>query len=1150
MSDRCRLVRVAALLAVSSGWGWTVQAQPQDPAPPQNPPAVAPAEAQVTQQVTRAALDDLKKRIESATDLSPADQMAALEQVKQAQESLKQAEDFDAGFKRFPEETKAIESRRQQKQRELEILQREKVQRASPVTPLPQLEQALAGKQQELVQAQTALSQAEAKMAARAERQKQIKDRLARLPAEAEQLAQELNKLSASTDPPLVVEARRLKLLADRKRQESEPAALQAEATYLSALEAANLIQLDRQYQSTKVALLTDEVADWQKEVLRKKSSEAKDRADVARSYYESATIKQLKEIYQENADVVETEIDLRDKQKQIQEEVTTTAAREALLSKEFEELKSREKAMGASASFGIRLREERKQLPETPRHLRLLIRERLPTYEQAQLGLLEVREKLARLDNLNKVIERTVAEVSSERRESDEERRALQSEVQEAYEQKKKYLVELESAYDAYISSLEKLEAEQLAFAAQIELFQQYIDERILWIPTHKTLTLARIVDDAGSLRRLADSGAWASMWNFLKVDALYNWPAYAAALITWLALLLTQGRQRRAIRHDSQKASSRLNTSIQPTWGALFWTTVKSVVFPFPFLFLGWRGVAARGGSVPELSYVFTIALWLWWLEFLRHVCRPYGLGDSHFQWPTRVNQVVTVQLSSFLVLASPLALLIAILHARPADGGTDAMERIFGIAFFLLLANTLHWLTSRKSGIFQEWINAHPGSWLDRLAALWHALAVALPLLFAGLTIAGYTYTVERLSVRLAQTLMMVVGAIMARALLFRWLTLRQRRLAIERARQVRAALAEAQGEKEGTSLAVLEAQESRTNLADVSTQSKRLVNTTIVTLSLILLWLIWVDVLPALQKLDVVMLPGTSITLMMLLKALLEVIFVTTAARNIPGLLEITLLERLPLDRSVRFATAALTRYVIVALGILAVGNSLGIVWNNVQWLVAALTFGLGFGLQEIFANFVSGLIILFEQPVRVGDIVTVDTVTGTVNRIHIRATTIKDWDQKEYIVPNKELITGKLLNWTLTDTVNRIVVPVGVSYKSDPNQVREILTQLIQTQPHVLQEPPPVVVFDGFGDSALNFVVRAYLASFEHRLETIHTLNVRIHAAFAAARIEIPFPQRDLHLRSIIPVPLDSRALQAADDSPVPAPDTPEMPPGL
>jgi potassium efflux system protein len=223
--------------------------------------------------------------------------------------------------------------------------------------------------------------------------------------------------------------------------------------------------------------------------------------------------------------------------------------------------------------------------------------------------------------------------------------------------------------------------------------------------------------------------------------------------------------------------------------------------------------------------------------------------------------------------------------------------------------------------------------------------------------------------------------------------------------------------------------------------------------------------------------------------------------------------------LPLDAGARYALTTLTRYVAIALGVVLGFSALGIGWSKLQWLVAALSVGLGFGLQEIFANFVSGLIILFERPIRVGDVVTVADVSGVVTRIQTRATTVTDWDRKEFIVPNKEFITGRLLNWTRADKINRIVINVGIAYGSDTALARELLEKVVAEHPEVVDDPAPLITFEGFGDSALNFVVRCYLPRLDKRLVTIHDLHVAIDQAFREAGIEIAFPQRDLHLRS-------------------------------
>ncbi|HPP53338.1 MAG TPA: mechanosensitive ion channel, partial [Thermoguttaceae bacterium] len=239
----------------------------------------------------------------------------------------------------------------------------------------------------------------------------------------------------------------------------------------------------------------------------------------------------------------------------------------------------------------------------------------------------------------------------------------------------------------------------------------------------------------------------------------------------------------------------------------------------------------------------------------------------------------------------------------------------------------------------------------------------------------------------------------------------------------------------------------------------------------------------------------------------------------AAKNLPALLELLLPQKLPFDQGARYALKTLLQYVVVFLGLLIGLPPLGVTWSRMQWLLAALGVGLGFGLQEIFANFVSGLILLFERPIRVGDIITIGDVTGVVSKIHIRAAIITNWDRQDLIVPNKELITSRVLNWTLTNQTNRIVLQVGAAYGSDPDRVRQILEEILRAHPLVLRDPAPLVTLENLGDSALQFTIRAYLPALDKRLQTIHELYTAIHNRFRHEGIEIPYPQRQLHIRS-------------------------------
>ncbi|MBU0618251.1 MAG: mechanosensitive ion channel [Planctomycetes bacterium] len=237
----------------------------------------------------------------------------------------------------------------------------------------------------------------------------------------------------------------------------------------------------------------------------------------------------------------------------------------------------------------------------------------------------------------------------------------------------------------------------------------------------------------------------------------------------------------------------------------------------------------------------------------------------------------------------------------------------------------------------------------------------------------------------------------------------------------------------------------------------------------------------------------------------------------------------------MDAGARYAFTTICQYVITAIGVIVAFDALGVRWSSLQWLIAALSVALGFGLQEIVANFVSGLIILFERPFRVGDIVKVKEVSGVVSRIRIRATTIIDWDRNELVVPNKRFITDELINSTLSTSMTRVVIPVGIAYGSDAALAKRLLLKLAQENPLVLDDPAPSALFLRFGDNSLDLELRVFLGNIKDRLTLTDELHEAINREFQQAGIEIVFPQRDVHLETTKPIEvrmLDSRAAPA------------------
>ena len=331
----------------------------------------------------------------------------------------------------------------------------------------------------------------------------------------------------------------------------------------------------------------------------------------------------------------------------------------------------------------------------------------------------------------------------------------------------------------------------------------------------------------------------------------------------------------------------------------------------------------------------------------------------------------------------------------------------------------------------------------------------------------------------------------------------------------------------------------------NIKEISSQVDSLVRVTALMGMIVAAWQIWSTVSPTISYLDSIEVWKSAqldvlgnakiVTPREILIALGVLAMSTVLSRNLPGLLEITLLDRLPLDKGGRYAISFVVRYLVGMFGLLFAFQVVGFSWGSVQWLAAGLTVGLGFGLQEIFANLISGLIILIERPVRVGDIVTVNGTTGTVCRMALRATTIRDRDECELIVPNKKFITEDVMNWTLSDSNYRAILSVGVAYGSDTRLVYQTLLEIARRNPLVQHKPAPEVVFKSFGDSTLDFELRVIIPGRPFLPRAQHEINMAIDDAFREKKIEIAFPQRDIRIHNVTEAAAGAGEVEAEEE---------------
>lgn len=567
---------------------------------------------------------------------------------------------------------------------------------------------------------------------------------------------------------------------------------------------------------------------------------------------------------------------------------------------------------------------------------------------------------------------------------------------------------------------------------------------------------------------------------------------------------------------------------------------------------------------------------------LEILRQTIRPKGLAEAHFRWPAEAVRTLRRNLRWFVPMMLGAVLLVVTMSYQGNELWSDSLGRLAFIATMLPGALFMYRVLRPHGAVLGRYMQDNTEGILHRLRYAILAIGAGLPVAFALLAGLGYYYSARQLAQRMQTTLVFVLALVLIDALASRWLLVARRRLAVEQALQRRAERAASAGAGEGSEADFAD-QVDIPALNAQTKRLFRSVTGVVVVLGLLFIWSDVLPALRVLRtvhvwpRLEIVSAhetevgpelvgaanapsadapkegeaappsalfgtaPGTSsllaslgragyaavaggdgrsvVTLEDVLLALLLLALTWISTRNVPALLEMSVLQQLPLDAGARYATKTLVRYALAIIGITAAFGAVGIGWSKVQWLAAALTFGLAFGLQEIFANFVSGLIMLFERPIRLDDIVTVGGVEGRVAKIRMRATTILDWDRRELLVPNKEFLTGQLINWTLSDTITRHVVQVGIAYGSDVEKARELLLKVARDCRFVMNEPRPTATFRSFGDSALLFELRVYLATRDEFLLLVDDVNQRIDREFRAAGIEIAFPQLDLHLRS-------------------------------
>jgi len=913
---------------------------------------------------------------------------------------------------------------------------------------------------------------------------------------------------------------------------------------------AGDLLTAKRELASRVVAQAEKRLKFWQEHLVnaqRRETEELKEKAKetVKQTKYAHPAIQKLA---QENAELVNIEAELIKQMDQINLYSKNIENKLAEMEAEFGNLRKEVETAGEiTGVVGVLLVSKREELQDTGQH-RKQIRVRPAKISSAKLNWSKYDKQWSDLVNVE-----AAASLRLKEEQLTEQDAGFDEAFREAVrllEDRRKDIRKISDYYEDLSKILARLDVTERKLVSTVSAYKAFIDENILWIQSSTSIRLTDVVSIGSGISWFVAPGKWIEIWNYLWSDFQNHIAIYILTIVLVVLLWLYHLRMTNRLESLMKQSVSVYSDRYIHTLKAVIFSIM--IIIPLPLLtgVISWRLLQ----SPPSLTYLHIIGqglksvtvMMVLFMAFIQF-CQKNGVSD-HFYLPRESMNVFGRYLRLTFLIIIPVIFLRRIF----CDLAVESVYRTsLGRIVFLIemVVVSLFFVVSfRPSGAaISPLLAERKGGWLYRIRYLWYGVLVLLPFVFAVLHLYGYDYTAGVLYYKFLATVLLFFTIMFFKGMLTRWLTFTQTQLVLsqkgrQKATEATSAFdADSEPDSQESSQVQRELKEDTEQLVVViSQQTLSLIRSVAVLAVLLGIWLIWKDVLPALSTVENIRVWDTTdsqgatatISLGDIIKAVLIFVMTVVAARNAPGLMEILILRRLPLDQGLRFAVTSLSKYTLVVIGVVMTFGQIGIGWAKVQWLIAAMTVGLGFGLQEVFANFVSGLIILFEQPIRVGDVVTVGDINGTVMKIKIRATTIRKWDRKELIVPNREFITGRVLNWSLSDKTLRMEFPVGVAYGSDIRKTEEVLYRVAYNQEGVIhKDPAPRVVLRSFGESSLDFELRVFIPHMDDYLKIWHEINCAINSEFQKEGIEIAFPQRDLHVRSVkatFPMQMDDR----------------------
>ncbi len=1083
-------------------------------------------------------------RVEQLETLAPAIRSECLELYRGAIEQLNLAQEWRAKIDEYEQAIQEAPSRLAAAQQELESITATPPVFLPPETTLDDLGQFLATVRVNLASARSSQETLSGELQRRSERRETNPQAIAAVQERLRTLEEDLGAVSEEAYSELAA-ARRVYLEAQILAARAERDALEIEMLAYDAEHAFLLARIDTQ--SRRVAQSERLVQDIEARVITRREQNAAEAEAEARDLELAAeTYPPLRELAEMNAALTQERTGPEGalaRTGAARARLSQVDAELAKVEQEWNSLQQRDSVVGKTPAYGAWLRRYQTSLPDTHAFLRRA-RIRRTELAEVQFRLIDIQEELDRIEEVRSDLDRMLANLPASLEQSRRDRiTALAHNLMEDYQEN---LEAIANDYRTYSTLLGELDVKVQTLLARTREINSYINERILWIRSADVIAWRDVAESASVLRWLFGPKAWSEIGQSLWADIVGH-PVLTGLLGVAMAGLIVVG----------WRIGSGLGAMTDIPGGSELGgpgihaiVVILTLIVPGLAWLMGWRLTVAEGGS--DISRAFGAGLTrMGWTVFalMLLLCffMPSGIGRKYFDWRPKITRAVRRWIVRLLVILPGLAFLIAATHSQDQELWQNSLGRIALVIALLSMGFCAFRLLRPAERVATRMHDSGRHARLWRFRHMGYVLAVGTPVSLAVLAVVGYYHTAFHLTSRFTESLWLAGGLLLLNAIVARWLDIAYRRLTLQRYQKRKKAhqatpVPAAPPVPEDNTLGV-----SKEELDRANQRARQMLRSVLLIVFIACAWGIWSSSLPALKALDRVELwqytstvnaPVSSsteettweaveevraVSLADLGLMVLVVVLTVIAATDVPAFLQMGVVQRFHDDVGIRYAIVTVVRYVVIVVGTIFAFGLLGIGWSTVQWLVAAMTVGLGFGLQEIFANFVSGLIILFERPIRIGDTVTIGDMVGTVTKIRIRATTITDWDRKELIVPNKEFVTGRLVNWTLSDQVLRVIIRVGVAYGSNTELAEKLLYDVARSHPLVLDDPAPIVLFKEFAESTLDFDLRVYISGIEHYLQVWHELNMAIDRTFRAEGITIAFPQRDTHLKTQEPL---------------------------